>query len=90
MRCIVHYTDRSYLVAYYTHGSISRKMTKLSDTKCKNKYGKIKKKCCNLHKAVQENNFEARLYAWDYFIPFYSTFKFNKMTYSQYGSFHLE
>ena len=44
MKCIVHYTDRSYLVAYYTHGSISRKISKLSDTKCKNKYGKIKKK----------------------------------------------
>ena len=43
MRCIVHYTDRSYLVAYYTHGSISRKMSKLTDTKIENKYGKIKK-----------------------------------------------
>ena len=27
--------DRSYLIAYDTHGSISRKMSKLSDTKCK-------------------------------------------------------
>ena len=30
--------------------------------------------------AGQENNFEARLCAWDYFIPFYFTF----------GSFYLE
>ena len=38
-------TDRSHLlIAYYTYGSISRKMSKLSDKKSKNKYGKIKKK----------------------------------------------
>ena len=42
--CQIRLADRRYLIAYYTHGSISRKMSKLSDTKCKNKYGKIKKK----------------------------------------------
>ena len=41
-----------------------------------------------IHTAVQENNFEARLCAWKYFIPFY--FAFNKINYARYGSFYLE
>ena len=41
-----------------------------------------------IHTAVQENNFEARLYAWEYFIPFY--FVFNKTNYARYGSYYLE
>ena len=89
MRCIIHYTDRSYLVAYFTHGRISRKMSKLSDKNAKiNMERSREKESCNLHTAVQENNFETRLCDWDYFIPFYSTF--NKMNYSQYVSFYLE
>ena len=38
--------------------------------------------------AVQENNFEARFYAWEYFNPFY--FVFNKTSYARYGSYYLE
>ena len=41
-----------------------------------------------IHTAVQENNFEARLYAWEYFIPLY--FVFNKSNYARYGSYYLE
>ena len=41
-----------------------------------------------IHTAVQENNFEARLYAWEYFIPFYFVFK--KTNYARYGSYYLE
>ena len=39
-----------------------------------------RKRSCNIDMAVKENNFEARLCACDYFIPFYFTF----------GSFYLE
>ena len=42
---------------------------------------------CDIHIAVQENNFEARLCAWDYSIPFY--FQFNKTYYAGFGSFYL-
>ena len=41
-----------------------------------------------IHTAVQENNFEARLCAWEYFIPFYFVFK--KTNYARYGSYYLE
>ena len=41
-----------------------------------------------IHTAVQENNFESRLYAWEYFIPFYFVFK--KNNYARYGSYYLE
>ena len=41
-----------------------------------------------IHRAAQENNFEARLYVWEYFIPFY--FVFNKTNYARYGSYYLE
>ena len=41
-----------------------------------------------IHTAVQENNFEARLYAWEYFIPFYFVFK--KTNYARYGSYYIE
>ena len=36
----------------------------------------------------QENDFNARLAAWDYFIPLY--FAFNKANYARYGSFYVE
>ena len=39
-----------------------------------------RKRSCHIDMAVQQNNFEARLCAWDYFIPFYFTF----------GSLYLE
>ena len=38
--------------------------------------------------AVQENDFDARLAAWDYFMPLY--FAFNKTNYARYGSFYVE
>ena len=38
--------------------------------------------------AVQENDFDARLAAWDYFMPLY--FVFNKTNYARYGSFCVE
>ena len=38
-----------------------------------------------IHTAVQENDFDARLAVWDYFIPMY--FAFNKTNYARYGSF---
>ena len=41
-----------------------------------------------IHTAVQENDFDARLAAWDYFIPLY--FAFNKTNFARYGSFYLE
>ena len=41
-----------------------------------------------IHTAVQENNLEARLYAWEYFISFY--FMFNKTSYVRYESYYLE
>ena len=41
-----------------------------------------------IHTAVQENDFDARLAAWDYFIPLY--FAFNKTNYARYGSFYVE
>ena len=40
-----------------------------------------------IHTAVQENDFDARLAAWDYFIHLY--FAFNK-NYPRYGSFYVE
>ena len=41
-----------------------------------------------IHTAVQENDFNLRFHAWEYFIPFY--FAFNKTNYGRYGSFYLE
>ena len=41
-----------------------------------------------IHTAEQENNFDARPAAWDYFIPLY--FAFNKTNYARYGSFYVE
>ena len=41
-----------------------------------------------IHTAVQENNFEARLYALEYFIPLY--FVFNKSNYARCESYYLE
>ena len=38
-----------------------------------------------IHTAVQENDFQARVFVWEYIIPFF--FAFNKMNYSRYGSF---
>ena len=38
--------------------------------------------------AVQENDFDARLAAWDYFILQY--FAFNKTNYARYGIFYVE
>ena len=37
--------------------------------------------------AVQENNFEARLFCWKYFLKFY--FILNKTNYARYGSYYL-
>ena len=41
-----------------------------------------------IHTAVQENDFDARLAAWNYFIPLY--FAFNKPKYARCGSFYVE
>ena len=40
------------------------------------------------HTAVQENNFDLRLFAWQYFLPFY--FALDKTNYARYGSFYVE
>ena len=40
------------------------------------------------HTAVQENNFELRLEAWERFLPYY--FVFNMFNYARYGSFYVE
>ena len=41
-----------------------------------------------IHIAVQENDFNQRLHAWEYFIPYY--FATNKSNYARYGSFYLQ
>ena len=41
-----------------------------------------------IHAAVQENNFEMRLQAWAYWIPFY--FSTNLFNYARYRTFYLE
>ena len=41
-----------------------------------------------IHTAVQENNFDAQLAAWDYFILLY--FAFSKTNYARCGSFYVE
>ena len=41
-----------------------------------------------IHTAIQENNFQAKLYAWEYFIPSYFVLK--KTNYARYGNFYLE
>ena len=41
-----------------------------------------------IHTAAQENNSEARLYAWEYFILLH--FVFNKSNCARYGSYYLE
>ena len=41
-----------------------------------------------IHTAVQENDFDLRLFGWEYFVPYY--FAFNKMNYARYGSYYLE
>ena len=40
------------------------------------------------HVAVQSNNFDLRLFAWEYMIPFY--FALNKVNYARYGSYYLQ
>ena len=40
------------------------------------------------HIAVQSNNFNLRLFAWKYMIPFF--FVLNKINYARYGSFYRE
>ena len=40
-----------------------------------------------LHVGIQENSFEARMNACDYFLPFY--FVMNKLNYTRYGSYYL-
>ena len=40
------------------------------------------------HTAVQENNFQLRLYAWQFFLPYY--FALNKTNYARYGSYYVE
>ena len=39
-----------------------------------------------IHIAVQENNFNQRIRAWDYFLPFY--FATNKSNYARYGIYY--
>ena len=39
------------------------------------------------HVGIQENSFEARMNAWEYFLPFY--FVMNKLNYARYGSYYL-
>ena len=41
-----------------------------------------------IHTAVQQNNFEMRLQAWTYWIPFY--FSTNLFNYARYRTFYLE
>ena len=41
-----------------------------------------------IHTAVQQNNFEMRLQAWTYWIPFY--FSTNLVNYARYRTFYLE
>ena len=41
----------------------------------------------HLHVGIQENSFEARMNAWEYFLPFY--FVMNKLNYARYGSYDL-
>ena len=40
-----------------------------------------------IHTAVQTNNFEMRMQAWDEMLPFY--FAFNKTNYARYGSWYV-
>ena len=40
------------------------------------------------HTAVQENDFNMRLHAWEYWLPFYFTSNF--CNYARYGSYYLE
>ena len=40
------------------------------------------------HTAVQENQFDMRIHAWEYWIPLY--FATNLFNYARYGSFYLE
>ena len=40
------------------------------------------------HIAVQSNNFDLRLFAWKFMIPFF--FVFNKINYARYRSFYTE
>ena len=40
------------------------------------------------HTAIQVNNFDIRLFAWQYFIPYY--FALDKQNYARYGSFYVE
>ena len=41
-----------------------------------------------LHTAVQENDFNMRVLAWEKTLPFY--FYFNKMNYARYGTYYLQ
>ena len=42
----------------------------------------------HMHLAVQENNFQARMSSWQYFIPVF--FVLNKTNYARYGSYYVE
>ena len=41
-----------------------------------------------IHTAIQENDFDLRLYCWRFYIPFY--FAMDKQNYARYGSFYVE
>lgn len=40
-----------------------------------------------IHTAVVENNFEMRIFCWEYFLPFY--FTINKINYARYGIYYV-
>ena len=40
-----------------------------------------------IHTAVQENNFNTRLFGWEYFFPFY--FALSKVNYGRYGTYYV-
>ena len=41
-----------------------------------------------VHTAIQENDFDLRLYAWQLFLPFY--FVLGKTNYARYGSYYIQ
>ena len=41
-----------------------------------------------VHTAIQENDFDLRLYAWQFFLPFYSVL--GKTNYACYGSYYIQ
>ena len=40
------------------------------------------------HTAIQENDFEMKVFAWQSMLPFY--FYFNKLNYARYGTYYLQ